>query len=118
MFIAWTFFVWGGRLRNLAADPGGFAEASRWSLWGSVAFVSLAVVVVVLTWLLAPPVAKQVAVLALAILTVGVWAVRAVDIALGDHSVAFIAVHVVLAVVSTGLALLSVSATIRPRAGS
>ena len=37
--------------------------------------------------------------------TTVVWVVRAADIALGgDHEAAFIAVHVVLAVVSTGLA--------------
>ena len=33
-----------------------------------------------------------------------VWAVRAVDIALGDHSAGFIAVHLLLAAVSGALA--------------
>lgn len=102
LFLGWTLFVWGGRLRNLAADPGGFAEASQWSLWGSVVFVTLAVISVVLL------VARQAAfgrvvLAALVALTVGVWLVRAVDIALGDHSIGFIVVHVVLAVVSIGL---------------
>jgi hypothetical protein len=42
--------------------------------------------------------------------TVLVWVVRATGIALGDHDGAFIAVHVVLAVVSVGLAALVVAA--------
>lgn len=106
LFIGWTLFVWGGRLQNLAADPGGFAEASQWSLWGSVAFVSLAVVNVI-TPLAGSVRLARLALAALAALTIGVWLVRAVDIALGDHSVGFIVVHVVLAMVSIGLAVLA-----------
>jgi hypothetical protein len=40
--------------------------------------------------------------------TVVVWVVRAVGIALADHDAAFVAVHVVLAVVSIGLAVAAV----------
>lgn len=110
-FVGWTLFVWGGRLRNLAADPGGLAQAGRWSLLGSIAFVALAVAVAVtrLGARVRPgrgPVAQAV-LAALAALTVGVWVIRGVDIAAGDHSVGFIVVHLVLAVVSISLAMLS-----------
>lgn len=111
VFGGWTLFVWVGRLRNLVAEPGGLLDVSRWSLVGSIAFTvgGAAVVAAALArWrqgplgragqLLAP------AVLALGALTVVVWLIRAVDIALGDHSIGFIVVHLVLAVVSIGLA--------------
>lgn len=123
LFALWTLFVWGGRLRNLWLDPGGFAEASRWSLYGSLAFTVLSLVVAT-AWLLLRfrstgptahargPVALRGSVAALAALTIGVWLVRAVDIALGDHSVGFIVVHVALAVVSIGLAVPSVRAVL------
>lgn len=41
----------------------------------------------------------------LAVVGIGVWTVRGLDIALGDHSAAFIAVHVVLAVVTITLGI-------------
>jgi hypothetical protein len=54
------------------------------------------------------------AVLGLAGWTLGVWVVRAVDIAfLSDHGAAFVIVHVVLAVVSVALALLAARAVTR-----
>ena len=108
---AWTLFVWGGRLRNLAADPGGLAEANRWSLVSSVVFCLLAVAVI------GGLVVKRARVVTavLAAVTTVVWLIRGVDIALGDHSLGFIAVHVVLAVVSIGL---SAAAVLLNRAGS
>ncbi len=110
LFAGWTLFVWGGRLRNLAADPGGFGEASRWSLWGSVAFVALALLVLVARFTPVRAVLRPV-LACLVLFTTGVWLVRAVDITLGDHSIGFIAVHVVLAVVSIGLGFLAWRAT-------
>lgn len=116
VFALWTLFVWGGRLRNLWLDPGGFAEASRWSLVGSIAFTTLGLGVLGLwlarrfrpesSGLLRP------AIWALAALTTGVWLLRGVDIALGDHELGFIVVHVVLAVVSIGLALAALSRSV------
>lgn len=110
VFAGWTLFVWVGRIRNLAQEPGPIGEASRWSLVGSIAFTALGLL------LLAALGAARVRpgslplrpiVGALAVLTTGVWVVRAVDIALGDHTAGFIAVHLVLAVVSIGLAAAS-----------
>lgn len=117
LFGGWTLFVWVGRLRNLVAEPGGVLDASRWSLIGSIAFTVGGVVVVTAAlarWRRGSvgPVAKLLwpAVVALAVLTVAVWSIRAVDIALGDHSIGFIVVHLVLAVVSIGLAAVAVTA--------
>ncbi len=112
IFGLWTLFVWGGRLRNLWLDPGGFAEASRWSLGGSIVFSILGLAVVAI-WLLgrfsavtgslAGAPVERLAIMALAAVTTVIWLIRGVDIALGDHPFGFIAVHVVLAVVSIGL---------------
>ncbi len=60
------------------------AAATAWALWRRA------------PWL-------RVVVAALAGWTVGVWIVRAVGIATGDHEAAFIAVHLVLALVSIAL---------------
>ncbi len=112
-FSLWTLFVWGGRLRNLWLEPGGFGSAGRWSLYGALAFTTLglAVLAVWSTGRFGPgssrfgsTSAQRLAVLALAALTAVVWLIRGVDIALGDHEAAFIAVHVVLALVSVSFA--------------
>ena len=50
---------------------------------------------------------NRLAVLVLAGITTVVWAVRGVQIALADHSVGFIVVHTVLALVSIGLAVVA-----------
>ena len=107
LFGGWTLFVWVGRLRNLAAEPGSMLEANRWSLVGSVGFTVLGLAVVgaaIVWWTGRSERPLGPAVLALTGLTVPVWIVRAVDIAAGDHSAGFVAVHLVLAVVSIGLA--------------
>jgi hypothetical protein len=104
--VAWTVLVWTTRINNILTDDalGGGDKALRVAL--ALSFTALAALVVWAwtkraTWL------RQ-AVLALAVWTVGVWVVRAVGIAFADHDAAFIAVHLVLAVVSTVLAALAV----------
>lgn len=102
-FAGWTLFVWGNRLVNISQDPGGFSSAGFWTLATALTFVALGLVLgfanATRSGLLAPIVGL------LAALTIGVWLIRGVDIALGDHSVPFIAVHLVLAVVSIGLSV-------------
>lgn len=105
VLVLWTLFVWVGRLRNLAAADGGFATASRWSLVGSIVFVSLAVLVGFGLVLKNSSRVTAGIVAVLALVTIGVWIVRAIGIVLADHSWPFIAVHCLLAVVSIGLAL-------------
>jgi hypothetical protein len=84
VFVAWTVFVWAGRIRNggsvlLAAS---FLALAVLALWRRGRWVS-----------------------ALALWTVGVWVVRTPIILLRDYSVGFKVVHTVLATISIVLAI-------------
>ena len=104
--VLWTLFVWTTRIGNIWNDD----ALGRGEKWGRTAlagsFTVLAVAVAVALWHRAGW--RRSAVTALAAWTVAVWAVRSVGIATGDHDVAFVAVHLVLAVVSIALSLLAV----------
>ncbi len=97
----WTLFVWGGRVRNLMAEPGGILDVNRWSLVTALGLSTLALVVLGLSLLGAASTDPTAAFLGS--LTIVVWAVRGLDIALGDHPIGFIVVHLVLAMISVGL---------------
>ena len=103
----WTLFVWGGRLRNLVtsdlAATDGLAAVNRWSLVGSLIFVSMAIAVLGALSLKRPRVLSTMGT-ALVVLTVAVWSFRGIAIAAADHSAGFVAIHTALAVVSIGLA--------------
>lgn len=103
-FAAWTLFVWGVRVRNVAGD----AEAGPLDLVNAVVLVAAGLAVVVLLARRSPHLPA--AVRAAAVLTWAVWAVRAVEIATGGHGAAFVAVHLVLAAVSAALAAAAWSA--------
>jgi hypothetical protein len=117
VLVLWSWFVWGGRIRNVNED----ATLQGWGYWGpmllSVSFTLMAVVVVAMLWrrwrhphAQAQARALSLSVQVLAGWTTVVWVVRAADIALGgDHEAAFVAVHVVLAAVSIGLAAWAVT---------
>ena len=102
----WTGLVWTTRISNIWNDDA-LTDGEKWGRTGlALSFTVLALAVVVglvqrAAWLRA-------AVLALAAWTTAVWIVRAIGIATGDHEAAFIAVHLVLAVVSITLAGLAV----------
>lgn len=118
--VGWTLFVWVGRIRNVNADP----EAAGADYWGpmvlSLSFVVLVAAVGITWWLRRRTGATadrgaagryRAALWSLAGWTTAVWVVRAGDIALtSDRGAAFIAVHVVLAVVSIGLSIAAVRA--------
>ena len=122
----WNLFVWGGRLRNLVAEPGPVGDANRWSLVGSVGFIALAVATLGAGFALQRaargarpgPVAGLVTGLASVMAGVGivVWSYRAVVIAVRDYSLGFIVVHSVLAVTTIALGL-AVLGSLRPRSG-
>jgi hypothetical protein len=104
--VAWTFFVWTTRIRNIWTDD----SLSTSEQWGRTAlagsFTVLAALVAVALWRRARQASSsslRTAVGALAAWTTVVWIVRAVGIATADHDAAFIGVHVVLAVVSITL---------------
>jgi hypothetical protein len=108
--VAWTLFVWVGRVRNIVDDEALTGWSRIWRLGFALSFVVLGTVAGVLAlgrlvagtrawrsrglWLVAVSLAAYGAL---------TWLVRGIDIALGNHSVGFKVVHVVLAVVSIGL---------------
>ena len=106
---AWTFLVWTTRIRNIWTDDslsfGG--QLSRTAL--AVSFTVLALSVVVVWWRsrttgrVSPGAAPLVR--TFAGWTIAVWLVRGVQIALADHSGAFVAVHTALAIVSIAAAV-------------
>ncbi len=105
---AWTYAVWTVRIGNILGDDAlDGAEQAR-AVGLALAFTVLASLAL-WTELTDRP-RRRTAVLALAAWTVAVWAVRAPDLALGDHGAAFVVVHLVLALVSVGLSWLAVRA--------
>ena len=88
--VAWTVLVWTTRIRNILSDDGGVPD-----LLLPLGLTALAVVALV---------DRRRGVPALAAATLAVWAVRVPMILVHDHSAAFVAVHLVLAVVSVSLA--------------
>jgi len=101
----WSLLVWTTRIRNIWTDD----ELSSGEQWGRTA---LAMSFTVLALAVGHAVYHRTSwqrpvVLALAAWTVAVWVVRSIGIATADHEGAFIAVHLVLAVMSIALAALA-----------
>jgi hypothetical protein len=121
---AFTLLVWTTRIRNVWTNDSlsTAGQVGRTAL--ALSFTAFAVAVLWLWWQgrrrgSADPIAGPV-VRMFAAWTVGVWAVRAVQIATADHDAAFVAVHTALAVVSTVLAVWAVRDVRRgpdPRSG-
>lgn len=116
-FGVWTLFVWATRIGTAWTqdDLSAAARSGRVGLALSFTVLGVALLIVagrsrgrVLTR------AEALVVQTAAVWTIGVWVVRAVGIALADHEAAFIAVHIVLAVVSVALAVVAVRATTMP----
>jgi hypothetical protein len=109
---AFTLFVWTTRIRNIWTDDSLSTAGQLGRTALSVTFTAFAVAVLWLWWQgrrrgAVPPVARVVVSL-FAAWTIGVWAIRAVQIATAGHDAAFVAVHTALAVVSTVLAVWAV----------
>lgn len=104
--VVWTLLVWTTRINNIWGDDA-LTTGEKWGRTGlALSFTVLAIVVGVALWRRAAWLRG--AVLVLTGWTIGVWIVRSVGIATGDHEAGFIAVHLVLAIVSialSGLAL-------------
>lgn len=106
----WTVLVWTTRIRNIWTDESLSTSGQVWRTALALAFTAFAAVTIG-AWVKARrdhgavPAGTATWVRAFAGWTVGVWVVRGVQIALADHSIAFVVVHSGLAVVSTGLAV-------------
>lgn len=107
----WQVVVWGTRVDNVLADDGLTDGDKVLRVALSVSFLAFGAVAV---WAWRQAGRSTVAPLVRVLVRVGaawtvvVWVVRGADIALGDHAGAFIAVHLVLAVVSVALAVQAV----------
>lgn len=109
---AWSILVWTTRIRNIWTDD----ALSSGEKWGRTA-LALSFTVLAVTVLYA--VVRQVswrasAVRLLAGWTIAVWVGRSIGIASADHDGAFIAVHLVLALVSVCVAGLAIREAGRP----
>lgn len=106
--VGWTLLVWTTRIGNIWGD----ADLTNGEKWGRTAlalsFTVLALAAAYGLW--RQPSWRRAVLTALAGWTVAVWLVRAVGIATGDHDAAFVAVHVVLAIVSIALSVLALRA--------
>ncbi len=112
-FLGWTIFVWGiVRVRNILGDDALSVASRNKALLLSATFWIPAVVLAVaagVSFVKKSPLAiwGRVGLLGLAGWSVLVWIIRAAGIALtSDRGAAFIAVHIVLGVISVVLALL------------
>lgn len=107
---AFTLLVWTTRIRNIWTDDALSTAGQLGRTALAVAFTAFAAAVLwvwwqarrhggaVVSW--APALVR-----AFAVWTVGVWVVRATQIAAADHETGFVVVHTVLAAVSIGLAV-------------
>jgi hypothetical protein len=116
-FGLWTLFVWTTRIGTALGEDDLSAAARTGRVALAFSFTVVGLVLVTVAWRsrgrgLHP---GEIRVVRLsAAWTVGVWLVRGVQIALADHEAGFIAVHLVLAVVSIGLAAMTTGATTMP----
>ena len=119
-FLVWTIFVWGiVRVRNIMGDADLSTSERTWPLiLAATLWVPAAVLLVTLlvTLLRKRPFAQAatIGVAVLGVWTTLVWMVRAFDIALvSNRELPFIAVHLVLAVISVALAVIA-ARSLRP----
>lgn len=114
---ACTLLVWTTRIRNIWTDDSLSTAGQLGRTALSLTFTAFAVAVLVVWWRGRAsgrvPEAGPILVRLFAAWTIGVWAVRAVQIATADHEAAFVAVHTALAVVSTVLAVWAARAVVR-----
>lgn len=102
--VGWTLFVWLGRVRNALGDPSMDGTTLGGVLPLSASFVLGALVVAAMVWrgrAARPGIALVRIVWLLAAWSTVVWASRITDIAMvGDHTIAFVAVHAAIGSVS------------------
>lgn len=114
--VAWTAFVWFGRIRNALADEALDSGARLATVALSMSMLLPAAVVAILAWRErrgGPTPALRIASMVTLAWVTGLWAMRVIDIALfGDHAAAFVVIHVTLGVVSVALWLGAVLALV------
>lgn len=123
-FLAWTAFVWLGRVRNAFGDPDLTPGERTGPLLLAASFLVPSVVVLVglvRSVRAGRPLERwaSTSLRTLAVWTAVLWIVRAADIAIGgDHDLGFVVVHLVLALVSIALGVGAVVSDHRARIAS
>jgi len=102
LFGVWNVAMWSARVRNIVGDPDLDTTGRLWWSLPAVLFAAGGAVALLRRWL--PGTAAGWVVRAAASCTVVYWPVRTVLLVGNGHAAGFVAVHVVLAVVSVGLA--------------
>jgi len=97
-------FVWATRIRNAAGDADATSSAKAGAYALSATMLVGAAAIAASTLRRPTPLAATAVLRGVTALHAGVWVVRGAQIATGEHSGAFIAVHEGLAAVSVGLA--------------
>ncbi len=113
----WTLFVWATRIDNVLGQDGLTTAGRAARLALALSFTVLGVGLLAVAWRARSRELTGVERLVIAVTalwTIGVWVVRGIGIAVGDHAGAFIAVHTVLAVVSIALAAATTRSTTMP----
>ena len=113
----WTLFVWATRIDNVLAQDDLTAAGPAARLALAVSFTGAGVALLAVAWRARDRVLSRVEALLVEVAcwwTIGIWLVRGVQISLGDHDAAFVAVHVVLGVVSIALAAVTLRSTTMP----
>ncbi len=104
LLVGWTTFVWGSRVRNLLSDDGLTGFSFGWRLGAAVAFLGAAALGAFV--LLRPRSFGRRVLAGWSVAGIGWWSIRGVGTLFGDFTVAFKAVHTVLALVTIGLGTL------------
>lgn len=118
LYVLWTVFVWGNRISNAWTSDTESFSAKVASTGIAVVFIAFALVA---AWIIfrawkATLKAWMVGLLCVfAAWTVGVWVVRTTTMLFAEHAVGFKVVHLVLGLVSIGLALAVVRAVLSSR---
>lgn len=119
--VGWTLFVWVGRIRNALGDPSLAGSSLGFVLLLSSSFIVGALVVGWLAWrgrAGIPSIALVRVVWIIAAWSTVVWASRIADIAMvGDHSIAFVAVHAVIGLLSVMLWVVTAFSIVERRSG-
>jgi hypothetical protein len=111
--VAWTWFLWGSRIRNISGNETLSGTGQFVRILIAIVFLAFGFVIAVRMWqrrsdTFTP--ADRTLLMVFVVWSVGFWLARGIGIIVDDHTVAFIAVHTVLMVISIALALNAVRA--------
>ncbi|MBC8194824.1 MAG: hypothetical protein ISR43_08260 [Acidimicrobiia bacterium] len=105
VLVAWTAFVWIGRVRNLIGDDGLTSSGRIWRIFLAAVFLGFAALSVSTLGGRWRSIGSTRLIAVFCIWTITFWVVRGTGILFADHDAAFKAVHSILALVSIAIAV-------------